>query len=105
MGDSEQPQKMKIDSEDLGVEMDKMDAEQRGKKTDVDLEKVEKDVAAFASLAKAGEKQQAIDGLLTIEKQGRLAEDISSTRLACTTILKVVTRPCATYLDFHKLLF
>ncbi|KAG7667361.1 hypothetical protein Ndes2526B_g04126 [Nannochloris sp. 'desiccata'] len=90
MGDTEQPEKMKIDSEDLGIEMDKMDAEQRGKKMDVDLEKVEKDVAAFLSLAKAGQKQQAIDGLLTIEKQGRLAEDISSTKLACKTILQIL---------------
>jgi hypothetical protein len=105
MGDTEQPQKMKIDSEDLGVEMDKMDAEQRGKKTDVDLEKVERDVAAFLSLAKAGEKQQAIDGLLTIEKQGRLAEDISSTKLACRTILTVRTRLVAAYFYFHALFF
>jgi hypothetical protein len=78
-----------MDSEDLGVELDKMDAEQRGKKVDVDQEKVQTEVEAFLSLAKAGQKQQAIDGLLTIEKQGRLAEDISSTKLACRSILQV----------------
>ena len=66
-----------------------MDAEQRGKKVDVDQEKVQTEVEAFLSLAKAGQKQQAIDGLLTIEKQGRLAEDISSTKLACRSILQV----------------
>ena len=86
--------------EDLGVELDKMDAAQRGKKMDVDQEKVEKDVEAFMNLAKAGQKQQAIDGLLTIEKQGRLAEDISSTKLACRTILQVRVAGGASALDF-----
>jgi hypothetical protein len=98
--DDQEPKKMVIDSEDLGVELDKMDAAQRGKKMDVDQEKVEKEVESFVALAKAGQKQQAIDGLLTIEKQGRLAEDISSTKLACRTILQVRRKSGAVILQF-----
>ena len=80
-----------IDGEDLGIEMDKMDAAQLGKTVDIDQAKVEKDVEALIALAKSGQKQQAIDSLLAIEKQGRLAEDIVSTRLACRTIVQVQT--------------
>ena len=87
MGEGDQ--KTPMDSEDLGIELDKMDAAQRGKTVTIDQAKVEKDVEAFMALAKSGQKQEAIDGLLTIEKQGRLAEDITSTRLACCSILQV----------------
>jgi hypothetical protein len=80
-----------MDAEDLGIELDKMDAVQRGKQQVIDHAKVEKDVEALLSLAGAGKRQEAIDGLLAIEKQGRLAEDITSTRLACCTILQVRT--------------
>ena len=86
----QEPKKM-IDGEDLGIEMDKMDAAQLGKTVDIDQAKVEKDVEALIALAKSGQKQQAIDSLLAIEKQGRLAEDIVSTRLACRTIVQVQT--------------
>jgi hypothetical protein len=89
MGADDQVEKMALDGEDISMQVDKLEAEQRGKKIDVDMEKVEKEVEDFLSLAKAGQKQQAIDGLLTIEKQGRLAEDISSTKLACKSILQV----------------
>lgn len=78
-----------MDAEDLAIEVDKMDAAQQGKKMEIDQEKVQKDVEALVSLAKSGQQQAAIDGLLAIEKQGRLAEDITSTRLACRTILEV----------------
>lgn len=78
-----------MDDEDLGIEMDKMEAEQQGKKVDIDQTKVQKDIEAFVTLAKSGQRQPAIDGLLAIEKQGRLAEDITSTKLACRTILAV----------------
>lgn len=78
-----------MDSEDLGVELDKMDAAQRGVPMTVDQEKVLKDVEDLRQKASAGRTQEAIDGLLAIEKQGRLAEDITSTRLACNSILQV----------------
>jgi hypothetical protein len=86
---SPQDEPKAMDSEDLGVELDKMDAAQRGVPMTVDQEKVQNDVEIFRRIAGAGQKQEAIDGLLAIEKQGRLAEDITSTRLACSSILQV----------------
>jgi hypothetical protein len=78
-----------MDAEDLKLEMDKIDQAQLGKKTEINFEQVKSDVEELVSLAKAGQRQQAIDGLLAIEKQGRIAEDPASTRLACTKILQV----------------
>ena len=54
----------------------------------IDQEKVDSEVAGFRELAKA-QRQEAIDGLLGLEKQGRLAEDIVTTRKACTALLEV----------------
>lgn len=98
MGEGDHPKQM-MDSEDLGIELDKMDAAQRGKAVDIDQAKVEKDVEALVALAKSGQKQEAIDGLLAIEKQGRLAEDITSTRLACRSILQVINVAFAKTVD------
>ena len=89
MGAPEEPTRAPMDDEDLGIEIDKMEAAQQGKKMDVDQEKAKRDVEALVAQAKSGQRQQAIDGLLAIEKQGRLAEDITSTKLACRTILEV----------------
>ncbi|EFN56675.1 hypothetical protein CHLNCDRAFT_56118 [Chlorella variabilis] len=55
----------------------------------IDQEKVDSEVAGFRELAKA-QRQEAIDGLLGLEKQGRLAEDIVTTRKACTALLEVL---------------
>lgn len=79
-----------MDAEDLGVELDKMDQAQQGKATEVDQAKVEAEVAALLALAAQGRRQEAIDGLLAVEKAGRTAEDSASTRLACTSILQVL---------------
>lgn len=89
MGAPGDDQARPMDAEDLSIELDKMDAAQRGKQQIIDQAKVEKDVEALVALAKTGKRQEAIDGLLAIEKQGRLAEDITSTRMACRTILQV----------------
>lgn len=83
-----------MDDEDLGIELDKLHASQQGKSMEIDQDKVKNDVDVLVTLAKSGQTQQAIDGLLSIEKQGRLAEDITSTRIACTTILEARLIAC-----------
>lgn len=54
----------------------------------LDQEKVDSDVASLKTLA-GTQRQEAIDGLLALEKQGRVAEDIVTTRKACTALLEV----------------
>lgn len=87
--DKDHHQSERMDAEDIGIEIDKMDAAQRDKKLEIDQEKVQQSVEKLVEKAKQGQKQEAIDGLLAIEKQGRLAEDVASTRLACRTIIEV----------------
>ena len=78
------------DAEDLGREADHLKAELEGKATAIDQEKVDRELAAFRELAKQpGKRQEAIDGLLGLEKQGRVAEDIATTRKACSAVLEV----------------
>jgi hypothetical protein len=78
-----------MDAEDLGISLDKMDREQQGKTVEIDQEKTTSEVQRLKELATSGQVQPAIEGLLAIEKHGRVAEDIVSTKLACTTILEV----------------
>lgn len=84
------PVKAPMDAEDLKREVDKLDEELQGKRSDIDQAKVDADIAALRELAAAGQRQEAVDGLLAVEKQGRLGEDIVSTRKACTTILEIL---------------
>ena len=79
----------KNDAEDLKLELDKMDELQQGKDSTIDQAKVEADIAALKELAGAGKRQEAVEGLLALEKAGRVAEDIGSTRKACSAILEV----------------
>ena len=78
-----------MDAEDIKRQVDKIDLDQRGQRIDVDQEEVKRNIEKCVGLAASGKQQEAIDGLLVIEKQGRLAEDPSSTRAACTAALKV----------------
>jgi hypothetical protein len=71
------------------MEVDVQGTDTPAVKTDIDQEKARADVAALVALATGGQQQQAIDGLLAIEKVGRLAEDIGSTKMACTAVLEV----------------
>lgn len=65
-------------------------AEKAEAKAAIDQAKVDSEVAAFRELAKqAGRRQEAIDGLLAMEKQGRVAEDVVTTRKACSAVLEV----------------
>lgn len=79
-----------MDAEDLGREMDKLGEQQRGQGVTIDQEEVEKDVARFMEVGKSGNMVEAIDGLLSIEKKGRLAEDPTSTKLACCSVLRLL---------------
>lgn len=78
-----------MDAEDIKRQVDKIDLDQRGKKVDVDQEEVKRKVDSLVAAAKTGDKQQAIDSLLAIEKQCRVAEDPASARLVCTAVLQV----------------
>lgn len=88
--DADKNDQSPMDAEDLAIEMDKMDKAQQGKETFVDQAKVEADVATCKKLAAQGKLQEAVDGLLAVEKAGRTAEDFSTTSLACTTILELL---------------
>lgn len=55
---------------------------------------VEADIAALKELAKQGKTQEAVDGLLAVEKAQRLAEDVVGTRLACLAVLEVRALEC-----------
>lgn len=78
------------DAADLGAEAHRLEAELQGRQQQaVDPAKVQAELAAAAEHAAAGRRQEAIDVLLALEKQGRVAEDISATRQAVTALLKV----------------
>ena len=81
-----------MDAEDLKLEVDKLDEELQGKASTIDQAKVDADIASFRELARGGQRQEAVDGLLGVEKAGRLGEDITSTRKACSAILEVGVR-------------
>lgn len=55
----------------------------------VDNNQLEAELKSLQGLAKQGKLQEAVDALLNIEKQQRLAEDIGGTKLACIAILEV----------------
>lgn len=79
-----------MDAEDLKLEVDKLHDEQEGKPTgEPDLAKIEAEVAALKALAAQGKAAEAVEGLLNLEKQQRLAEDVGGTKLACLAVLEV----------------
>ncbi|KAI3426883.1 hypothetical protein D9Q98_006829 [Chlorella vulgaris] len=69
----------------MGAEAEKPSS----KGTEMDQEKVDSNVARLRELAKT-QRQEAIDGLLALEKQGRVGEDIVTTRKACTAVLELL---------------
>lgn len=60
----------------------------------VDNNQLEAELKSLQGLAKQGKLQEAVDALLNIEKQQRLAEDIGGTKLACIAILEVMQVDC-----------
>lgn len=56
----------------------------------LDQEAVDRELAGYRAVAaQEGRCQEAIDGLLGLEKRGRVAEDVVSTRKACSVLLEV----------------
>ncbi|KXZ45928.1 hypothetical protein GPECTOR_49g512 [Gonium pectorale] len=53
----------------------------------VDMAKLTADIAAQKELAAKGQRAQAIEGLLNLEKSSRLAEDVVATKACCSAIL------------------
>jgi 26S proteasome regulatory subunit N5 len=51
---------------------------------------VQAQVEELLARARAGDRQAALDGLLALEKAGRLAEDVPSTRAACLGVLEAL---------------
>ena len=71
-------------SEDVPVTSSKKAAE------NIDQEAVKEEVQRLVSTAESGGLAQATEGLLAIEKRGRLAEDPVSTKLACCSLLELL---------------
>lgn len=64
--------------------------EEERKKTAVDVEKIKADVEAAKALVGKGKLMEAVEALLNIEKQQRLAEDVTTTKMACSAILELL---------------
>eukprot|EP00890_Picochlorum_soloecismus_P006191 jgi/Picsp_1/6573/NSC_03916-R1_26s proteasome non-atpase regulatory subunit 12-like len=83
-----------MDAELLGREMDKMEEKQRGKEIIIDQESVKLEVEILLEKARqsgtAAGRQAAIEGILLVEKRGRLAEDPVSTKMACCSVLSLL---------------
>jgi 26S proteasome regulatory subunit N5 len=80
-----------MDGEDLGREIDMLEVKQKGGAVIVvDQESTKQEVQALIDASKQGEVSSAIDGLLAIEKRGRLAEEPNSTKLACCSLLTIL---------------
>ncbi|PSC75238.1 26S proteasome non-ATPase regulatory subunit 12 [Micractinium conductrix] len=57
----------------------------------LDQEAVDRELAGYRAVAaQEGRCQEAIDGLLGLEKRGRVAEDVVSTRKACSVLLEIL---------------
>jgi 26S proteasome regulatory subunit N5 len=52
------------------------------KKSQVDMVKLEADIAAAVAIGKAGKLHDAVEALLNLEKTARLAEDITATKVS-----------------------
>lgn len=82
------------DAELLGREMDKMEEKQRGKDIVIDQQSVKLEVESLLEKARqsgtAAGRQAAIEGILLVEKRGRLAEDPFSTKMACCSVITLL---------------
>lgn len=73
----------------INMEEDAREAEEKQRKSTLDLPKFRADVAAAQQLAKQpGQLSAALDALLALEKTARLAEDITGCKLACGAVLE-----------------
>lgn len=67
-----------------------MDIEGSKEVEGIDQSKVKEEVSRLMELAGSGSVFEATEGLLAIEKKGRLAEDPVSTKIACCSLLEVL---------------
>lgn len=73
----------------INMEEDAREAEEKQRKSTLDLPKFRADVAAAQALAKTpAQLPAALDALLALEKTARLAEDITGCKLACGAVLE-----------------
>eukprot|EP00873_Tetraselmis_striata_P044662 jgi/Tetstr1/464926/TSEL_009660.t1 len=74
----------------IAMEEDKREEEEQAKKdSTVDYAKLEADIAANKTLAAQGSVTDAVEGLLSLEKTQRLAENLRATKMCCTAVLEV----------------
>ncbi|KAG2447973.1 hypothetical protein HYH02_007002 [Chlamydomonas schloesseri] len=66
-----------------------MDEKEKAKGSIVDMVKLTADIAAQKEIAAKGQRAQAIEGLLNLEKSSRLAEDVTATKACCSAILEL----------------
>ncbi|PNW73457.1 hypothetical protein CHLRE_14g632775v5 [Chlamydomonas reinhardtii] len=66
-----------------------MDEKEKAKGSIVDMAKLTADIAAQKEIAAKGQRAQAIEGLLNLEKSSRLAEDVTATKACCSAILEL----------------
>ncbi|KIZ02997.1 26S proteasome non-ATPase regulatory subunit 12 [Monoraphidium neglectum] len=71
----------------IAMEEDKREEEKNKAISQLDLDKFKADVAAQAAIAKQGKLNEALEGLLNLEKSARQAEDIGALRAACSAVL------------------
>eukprot|EP00877_Chromochloris_zofingiensis_P012276 jgi/Chrzof1/7301/Cz02g18120.t1 len=71
----------------INVEEDKRGEKDDQKESQLDLDKFKQDVAANVQLSQQGKLHEALEGLLTLEKTARLAEDVTASKASCSAIL------------------
>lgn len=71
----------------IAMEEDLREEAKKRATSTLDLDKFKADVAAQEAVAKQGKLQEALDGLLNLEKAARQAEDIAALRAACGAVL------------------
>eukprot|EP00882_Tetradesmus_deserticola_P003255 GHRQ01003448.1.p2 GENE.GHRQ01003448.1~~GHRQ01003448.1.p2 ORF type:complete len:112 (+),score=56.89 GHRQ01003448.1:323-658(+) len=63
--------------------------EEKQKDSQLDIEKFKVDVAAAEQLAEQGDFTRSLEALLNLEKQARVAEDVTASKAACSAVLQV----------------
>ncbi|WIA10564.1 hypothetical protein OEZ85_010751 [Tetradesmus obliquus] len=63
--------------------------EEKQKDSSLDIDNFKADVAAAVQLAEQGDLTRSLEGLLNLEKQARVAEDVTASKAACSAVLEV----------------
>eukprot|EP00879_Flechtneria_rotunda_P000771 GHRR01000892.1.p1 GENE.GHRR01000892.1~~GHRR01000892.1.p1 ORF type:complete len:495 (+),score=198.91 GHRR01000892.1:353-1837(+) len=73
----------------IHMDEDKREEQEKQRNSQLDLHKFQKDVEATVQLADQDKLAQSLEGLLNLEKTARVAEDVTASKLACSSILEV----------------